>query len=166
MMKRIYILCIIVLCAVFFLSGCGYRIQRKASLPFREIKIGLIENRTFEPKLQDRLHRALTEEFLRQGLTVTPAAERTLTGVIHNYQMNSISQKNGITIEYNVVINADFKIVDGGGKITERKNISSPFIVSFTGSSDMGTLIASRDAAEEKAAKDIALEVAGALLFP
>lgn len=163
-MKRLSIICTVVFC-VLYLSGCGYRVQRRASLPFTEIKIGLIENRTFEPKLQDKLHRALTEEFLKQGLIVSPAAERTLTGVINTFQMNSISEKNGITIEYNVVVNADFTIVDGEGKVTEKKSISSPFIVSFTGSQDMGSLIASREAAEEKAARDIALEVAGALLF-
>ncbi len=55
---------------VLSLSGCGYTIHTKASLPFEDIQIGTIENKTYEPKLQDRLNKSLTEEFLKQGIAV------------------------------------------------------------------------------------------------
>jgi hypothetical protein len=147
------------------LNGCGYSIHRQASLPFREIGIGSIENRTLEPKLQDKLHRALVEEFRKQGISVTPAAANRITGVISNFNMVGLSEKEDIVVEYSVMVNADFGVVDREGKVRELKNISSPFIVSFTGSEDLGRLLATRDMAVERAMRDIAMQIVGALIY-
>jgi hypothetical protein len=43
--------------------------------------------------------------------------------------------------------------------------IKSPFIVSFTGSSDLGTLVATKESAEERAMADIAMELVGELIY-
>ena len=59
-----------VLAGAFLLSGCGYSVHRQSDLPFSEIQIGTIENKTLEPKLQDKLHTALTEEFMQNGIMV------------------------------------------------------------------------------------------------
>jgi outer membrane lipopolysaccharide assembly protein LptE/RlpB len=147
------------------LSGCGYHIHTHAALPFTEVKVGLLKNKTLEPKLEDRLDRALTEEFLKQGITISPGAKYTLTGVIHGFDMVGLSEKAGITVEYKVVISADFTLVDSEGKVVGTKKIGSPFIVSFTASEDLGSLVASREVAEEQAMKDIATEIVGALIY-
>ena len=148
-----------------FLTGCGYHIHKHSALPFTEVKIGLLKNRTLEPKLEDRLHRALTQEFLKQGITISPAAQYTVTGVIHSFEMVGLSEKAGITVEYRVVIAADFTLGDGQGNVVGTKKTGSPFIVSFTASEDLGNLIASREVAEERAMKDIATEIVGALIY-
>lgn len=151
--------------SIVLLNNCGYSIHGHDALPFTEIKIGLIENKTLEPKLQDKLHKALTEEFLKQGIRINPAAKLKLTGIIHKFNMVSLSTKKGITIEYRVIINADFKLLDEKGDIKEIKNISSPFIVSFTGSEDFGRLLANKDIAEEKALSDVAMQIVGSLIY-
>lgn len=165
MLKRAPFPCAAFFLAVIVISGCGYQIQKKSSLPFSEIKVGLIENRTLEPKLQDRLHRAITREFLKQGVGVTPAAKLNLTGVVKNFQMISLSEKAGVSVEYRIVVEADFRLLDEAGKVITQKNISSPFIISFPASEDMGNIIAFREVAEERAAEDIAMELAGALIY-
>ncbi len=157
-------LTIVFLCASF-LAGCGYSIHRHADLPFTSIRIGDIENRTLEPKLQDKLHRALTEEFMKQGVSVDPSAPLELKGTIHRFQMSGLSEKAGVIIEYQVNIRADFRVTDEKGAVKEIKNIDSPFIVSFTGSQDIGMLLANRDIAEEKAARDVAMQVVRALIY-
>lgn len=153
----------------FFLAslftGCGYSIYRHADLPFTELSIGMIDNRTLEPKLQDKLHRALTEEFLKQGISVDPAANLKLKGVIHYFQMSGLSEKAGVIVEYQVNITADFTVTDQKGSIKEIKKINSPFIVSFSGSQDIGMLLANRDLAEEKAARDVAMQIVRALIY-
>jgi outer membrane lipopolysaccharide assembly protein LptE/RlpB len=151
--------------ALLIINSCGYRIHRQAVLPFTEIQIGSIENRTFEPKLHDKLQRALTEEFLKQGISTLPAAPLKLNGVIHKFQMSSLSEKKGTTIEYSVNIKADFKLIDENGDTKAFKNITSPFIVSFAGSGDFGMLLANRAIAEKKALEDIAMQIVGALIF-
>lgn len=151
------------LCSV--IAGCGYSIHRHADLPFTEIKIGRIENKTLEPKLQDKLHRALTEEFLKQGISVEPEAELELKGIIHHFQMSGLSEKSGVIVEYQVNITADFSLTDQKGAVKKLKNIKSPFIVSFSGSQDLGLLLANRDLAEEKAARDVAMQIVRELIY-
>ena len=162
--KRCFSLVPVVL-YLFMCAGCGYSVHRHADLPYKEIGIGLIENRTLEPKLGDKLYKALAEEFLAQGIVFNNASPYKLTGVINKYGMTSLSEKNGITIEYSLQVSADFRLVDNEGKVLEIKNISSPFFVSFAGSEDLAGLLASRELAEEKAMRDIASEVVGALIY-
>ncbi|MEW6109628.1 MAG: LPS assembly lipoprotein LptE [Nitrospirota bacterium] len=150
---------------IFLLHGCGYSIYGYRSLPFTEIQIGSILNKTLEPKLQDKLHKALVEEFSKNGITVNPSAKLKLTGVINEFELIGLSEKDEITIEYSVAINADFKVIDEKGDLKEIRKISSPFIVSFTASKDLGGLMATKDIAEERALSDIATRLVGSLIY-
>lgn len=156
---------LIIFISLFFLNSCGYSIHRYSELPFKEIKLGLIENKTLEPKLQDKLHKALTEEFLKHGIMIEPDANLKLTGIIHKFSLDGLSEKRGVVIEYKAVINADFMLTDEKGETKHIKNISSPFIVSMSGSSDFGSLIANKDLAETRAMNDVAMEIVGALIY-
>jgi len=151
--------------SLFTLYGCGYTIHGKASLPFDSIQIGKIENKTYEPKLQDKLHRALTEEFLKQGITVHPDAGYTLSGTIHQFQLNVLSTKADIAADYEAVIKADFRLVEPSGKVKDFKNIGSPFIVSFSSSGKLSDVIASKELASEKAIRDMAMEIVAVIIY-
>jgi hypothetical protein len=160
----LYVLCfmLFVLCFV----GCGYTIHGKTSLPFDSIQIGKIENITVEPKLQDRLHETLTEEFLKQGIAVYPDAGYKLIGTINQFELRILSEKADVATEYEVLIKGDFKLIDPSGNIKEFKNIGSPFIVSFSGPGPLDELIASKELASEKAIRDMAMEIVAILIYP
>ncbi len=160
-----YALSITIFLFVLFLNGCGYSVQRHSALPFTEINIARIENKTLEPKLQDKLYKALTEEFMKQGISVTPTADLKLVGTVSRFDMVSLSEKNGITAEYRVIVLMDFKLTDAEGKTKVAKTVNTPFIVDLTGSPDLGVLMATKEIAEERAMADIAMEVAGALIY-
>ena len=147
------------------LHGCGYSVHRHISLPFKEISIGTIENRTLEPKLQDMLQRALTEEFLKQGISVIPSARYKITAVIRTFTLVGISAKDNINVEYRVIMGVDFTVLEGGKTIKEIKNVQSPFISAFTGAANMGNLLAAKEVAEESLANDVAMEIVGALIY-
>jgi outer membrane lipopolysaccharide assembly protein LptE/RlpB len=151
--------------AVLMSSGCGYSLHRQADLPFTEIRIGKIENRSLEPKLQDRLHKALVREFTKNGITVTPSAGNVLSGVVRKFEMISLSERKDITVEYRIIIDADFTYKDNEGKIREIKKLELPFIISSFASEDMSLLLGSREMATEKAVADIAMEIVGALIY-
>ncbi|OGW25462.1 MAG: hypothetical protein A2X59_11935 [Nitrospirae bacterium GWC2_42_7] len=163
--KRLCCFSLTIFISLIFLNSCGYSIHRYSELPFKEIKIGLIENKTLEPKLQDKLHKALTEEFLKHGIMIEPDADLKLSGIIHKFSLDGLSEKNGVVIEYKAIINVDFMLTDEKDETRFIKNISSPFIVSMTGSNDFGSLIANKDLAETKAMKDVAMEIVGALIY-
>ncbi len=160
-----YALHIAILTLLSIVSGCGYSMQRHSALPFTEISIGRIENATLEPKLQDKLYRALTEEFMKQGISVSPAADLKLMGTISRFDMVGLSEKNGVIAEYRVIAVMEFSLVDAEGRTKLKKTVNTPFIVDFTGSPDLGVLMATKEVAEERAMADIAMEVAGSLIY-
>jgi hypothetical protein len=150
---------------LFTVFGCGYAIHGNLSLPFDEIQIVEIENKTLEPKLQDSLYRALTEEFLKQGVTVSPDAGYKISGTIDHFELRVLSEKADIATEYEVIVKADFKLIDPSGDAKEFKNIVSPFIVSFTSPGPLNDLIASKEIASEKAIRDMAAEIVANLIY-
>lgn len=152
------------LISALILSGCGYSVYRQAALPFTSIQIGTIENKTLDPKLQDKLYAALTEEFMKNGIMVGTGADTKLSAVINTFDMFVLSEKEGLTVEYRVVISAGFTI-EAKDREKELKKIDSPFIVSLTASEKLSTLLAVKDLAEEKALRDIAMRVVGALIY-
>jgi len=153
------------LLAGLLLSGCGYSVYTHSDLPIKEIKIGTIENKTLEPKLQDKLYAALTEEFMRNGITVNPYAETKISAVIHKFDMTVLSEKKEITIEYRVLINADFVVEYKDGSKKEFRKIDSPFIVSLASSEDLATLLAKKDLVEERAMRDVSMRIIGTLIY-
>lgn len=156
---------VIISLAALAAGGCGYSIHPQSSLPAKEISIGLIDNRTMEPKLQDKLVRALTEEFMKQGIRVSRGAEYTITGTVNNFDLVSLSTKAGVTVEYRVTMSAEFRLLDREGHVVVVKGISAPFIVALTDEGDLGRLLAVKDSAEERAVADIAMEIVGAFMF-
>lgn len=158
-----WIVCISLLTGLL-LSGCGYRVHRQAELPFAEIRIGKIENNTLEPKLQDKLSEALVQEFMKNGIRVSPSADTKLSAVIHMFDLVILAEKDDITIEYRIYVRADFTLEDRDGKKI-LKNIESPFIVSFASSEELSTLLAKKELAEEKAMQDVAMRIAGELIY-
>jgi hypothetical protein len=79
--------------------------------------------------------------------------------------MSSLSEKKDITVEYSIIIDADFTYRDNEGKVRVTKKVMSPFIIASSGSQDMARLLGSRDLAEDKAMADIAMEIVGALIY-
>ena len=115
------------------LSGCGYSVTRKAICRLKRYKIGTIENKTLEPKLQDKLHGALTEEFMKNGIMVSPYAETKISAVIQKFEMTVLSEKKEITIEYRILIMQTLSWRTRMEKKEFRK-MDSPFIVSLASS--------------------------------
>ena len=161
-------LTVLLLCAMLSalcLLGCGYSIHNKTSLPFTAVKIGRIENKTLEPKLQDRLYRALTEQFLKQGVDVNPGAGYKISGTIHQFDLRVLSEKSDVAVEYEVIVKADFTLTDPSGNTKEFRNTESPFIISFSGPGPLNELIAARELASERAMEDVAMEIAAILIY-
>jgi len=147
------------------LSGCGYSVYTRSDLPFKEINIGTIENKTLEPKLQDKLHAALTEEFMKNGIMVNPYADTKISAVVHKFDMTVLSEKNEIAVEYRVLINADFIVEYKDGKKKDFRKIDSPFIISFVSTDDLAMLLAKKELVEKKAMSDVAMRIIGALIY-
>ncbi len=84
---------------------------------------------------------------------------------IKQFSLLVLSEKGDIATEYEIVMKGDFILVDPSGKQKELKDIGSPFIVSFSGAGPLEGLIASKELASEKAIRDMAMQVVGALTY-
>ena len=157
-----YALCSMLLALCLF--GCGYTLHGKAALPFDAIQIERIENRTLEPKLQDRFHRVITEEFLKHGVIISPNADYKLSGTINFFEMYVLAERD-VAVEYEVVMRGDFKLVGPSGDTKDIKGIGSPFIVSFPGSGLLENVLAFKELASERALRDMATEIVGILIY-
>ncbi len=158
----------IALCSLPFalcLFACGYTLHNRTNLPFASIQIERIENKTFEPKLQDRLYQALTEEFLKNGISVSLKADYKLSGTINRFELNILSGRKGVAVEYEAIIRGDFRLTNPSGDTKDFKNIGSPFIVSFPGAGLLEEVLAFKEVASEKAVEDIAMEIVGTLMY-
>ncbi len=146
------------------LFGCGYSLHGKADLPFDTIQIDKVENRTVEPKLQDRFHRIMAEEFLKHGISVSSNADYKLSGSIKFFEMNVLAERN-VAVEYEVVMKGDFKLIGPSGYTKDIRDVGSPFIVSFPGSGMLEDVLAAKELASEKALRDMATEIVGIMIY-
>jgi len=165
--RKIFLILLLLTACSLLLNfyGCGYSIHGRASLPFDSIQIGKIENITLEPKLQDQLYAALTDEFLKHGIDVNPNAGYKLSATINQFELRILAESSDVATEYEVITKADFKVIDPSGKIKEFKDIGSPFLISFSASGPLDELIASKELASEKAMRDMAMEIVGVLIY-
>jgi hypothetical protein len=161
-------LLLIVFCSMLYalcLFGCGYTIQSRETLPFDSIQIEGIENKTVEPKLQDKFYRAITEEFLKHGISVQARADYKLSGTIKRYELHVLSERKDVAVEYEVIMKGDFKLVGPSGHTRDIKDIGSPFIISFPVSGPLEDVLALKELASERAIRDMAMEVVAALIY-
>ena len=103
--------------------------QGRDTLPFTSVKIGKIENRTFEPKLEDKFQKALADELIRNGIMISKTGH-VISGAIDDLKLRPLAEEEGVASEYEVIIKARFFLTSPDGKVKELRN-SGVFIVSF-----------------------------------
>lgn len=160
--KGVCCLSFIVCCLIF--TGCGYTIHGRAALPFQSVDISKIINKTFEPKLEDRMQRALAAELMKNGFTIDRGSDYKISGVISSFALSTLSEKSGVAVEYEVIIKGDFKLIAPSGKSRELRN-HGVFIVSFPSSEALQNVIARKELATERALNDLSSEIVASIMY-
>lgn len=148
----------------FILSGCGYTIHGKADLPFQSLTIGKIINKTFEPKLEDRLQVALVNELMKNGFLIDGTSGYRIDGMITTFELRTLSERAGVAVEYEVTIKGDFKLMDPSGKARALRN-RGVFIVFFSSSEALQNVIALKEKAIESAMRDLSSEIVASIIY-
>ena len=65
---KIFIIITLLMSWGTFLYSCGYRFVGSSPLPFDSITIDPVVNKTYEPRLEEIMHRALSDQFIAQGI--------------------------------------------------------------------------------------------------
>lgn len=163
-LHAIFILLLTFHFSLFTFWGCGYIIQGRETLPFNSVKIGKIENKTYEPKLEDKLQKALADELIKNGIMISKSSEHVITGVIEGFELKPLSEKEGLAVEYEVIIKGKFFLTSPGGKVADLRN-SGAFIVSFYNAGNLQEIMASKELAIESALKNLSSEIRAGIVY-
>lgn len=143
------------------LWGCGYSVRRA---PVDSVRIGPIENATYEARLEDRLAEVLAPELLKNGIRVDESSSYAIEGTLESLALESIAEADEVTTTYRVTITGRFVLrgpegeerkLPGGGK----------YITIFSSRGDLTSVIAQKDLAIRRAVKDLAEEISAQILY-
>jgi len=150
---------------VCLLTSCGYRMIGSTTLPFKSVTIMPVVNKTYEPRLEERLHRSLAREFINQGIEVKPeGGDLIIESVIRSFRLGAIGAINEIVKEQEIFMNVDFTIRDHEREI-KFKSIKSPIRITFNAAGTVSESVIEKERATEKACREIAKEIVGRILL-
>lgn len=150
---------------IFIINSCGYSIQTRADLPFKELYLRNVENLTLEPGLQDRFRKIAYQSLSENGFTLTSNAEKVLDLKIKNYRLLTLSEIGLTAVEYEIQIEVQAILYDKNGEKLMEFNPASPFRTVFRTTRELQRVIADRDIATESLIRDICDDLARKLIF-
>ena len=155
----------IIVVLVLFLSSCGYRFVGSTLLAFDSINIKHVENKTYEPRLEDRLHLALSKEFINLGIAVNAGdSEVALEATVTDFELGAIGAVDEVVKEQELIMTADIRILNNEN-VTEFKGMQSPIKITFQTTGTVSEAAARKDAAIDKACSEIAKEIVGRIIL-
>lgn len=155
---------LLAICSLFLVVGCGYTLYGKANLPFQSITVSKIVNKTNEPRLEDKMRIALTDELMKSGFVVDGSSGNRIEGSVTTFVLNTLSEKSGVAAEYEVVIKGEFRLIDTFGRAMALRQ-RGVFIVSFSSTDSLQNVVARKEMAIEKALKDFSSEIVASIIF-
>jgi len=155
---------LLIACCLSLIAGCGYTLQGKTALPFQSIAIDKIVNKTFEPKLEDRMQIALADELMKNGFLIDRSSGYKITGELTVFVLTTLSEKSGVAVEYEVTVRGDFKLIDPSGKARDLRK-RGVFIISFPSTESLQSVIALKEQATERALQDFSQEIVVSIIY-
>ena len=160
-LTALFLWCIVVL----LLHGCGYHIVGSRFLPFRSIAIKPVVNRTYEPKVEEKMHEALSSEFIHQGIEIKPdSREAMVETTIRTFALGAIGAVDETVKEQEVLMSVDIRAVINGD-VTEFKEMRSPIKITFQSTGTVSESVAQKEDAVRKACREIAKEIVSKLII-
>ncbi len=149
----------------FILSSCGYSVIGSRHLPFDSINIKTVVNKTYEPRLEDRLHNALSEEFLAQGIkVVSSGAAAALDAEVATFVLKTIAAVDERVKEQEMIIKVDVRLAEEG-KITEFRSLQSPIRITFDTTGSISEYVIQKERAIDKAFNEISKEIVSKIII-
>ncbi|GBD95289.1 hypothetical protein BMS3Abin06_00154 [bacterium BMS3Abin06] len=149
----------------FLVSSCGYKIIGSEFLTFKSVTIKPVQNKTYEPGLEERMHNALSNEFIKQGIEVKAAnGDVELQTVITTFALGAVGAVNETIKEQEVIMYVDIKVMDNGN-ITEFRSMRSPIKITFQSTGTVSESVAHKEKATDKACREIAREMVSRIII-
>lgn len=162
---KINIFCILLLLFCFLFVSCGYRFIGSGSLPFDSVTIKPVKNNTYEPKLEERMHMALSNEFINQGMEVKAVSSAAvLETTITTFALGAVAAVDETVKEQEIIMHVDITLISNG-KITGFNSMVSPIKITFQSTGTVSESVARKEAAADKACREIAKEIVSKIII-
>ncbi len=150
---------------VLFLVSCGYHMTGSRLLPFNSVTIKPVKNKTYEPHLEERMHNALSNEFINQGIEVRSSGGNVeLQATVINFQLGAVGAVDEKVKEQEIIMQVNIKLIDKD-RITEFKSMSSPIKITFESAGSVAESVANKEQLTDKASREIARELIGQIIM-
>lgn len=157
--------CLLLLAAPVLLSSCGYRLIGSRVLPFDSVTIKPVQNNTYEPRLEERLHNNLSSEFINQGIMVkTAGGDVELETTIKTFQLGAIGAVDETVKEQELIMLVDIKVIDRD-RVIEFNSMRSPIKITFQTTGTVAQAVAEKERATDKACSEIAKEIVSRIIL-
>jgi outer membrane lipopolysaccharide assembly protein LptE/RlpB len=164
-MKPVIIYFLFLTSLFLLLISCGYHMTGSKLLPFNSVTIRPVQNKTYEPRLEERLHNALSDEFIDQGIEVkTSGGDVELQAAITSFQLGAIGAVDETVKEQEIIMRVDIKLTDKD-RVTEFKRMRSPIKITFESVGNVSQSVANKERATDKASREIAREIIGKIIM-
>lgn len=153
---------------VIFISSlisCGYHMTGSRILPFHSITIKPVKNNTYEPGLEERLHNALSNEFINQGIEVkSSGGDVELETTVKIFQLGAVGAVDEIVKEQELFMQVHITLKDKD-RVIDFKSMQSPLKITFESTGTVSETVARKDRATDKASKEIAREIVSQIII-
>jgi uncharacterized lipoprotein YajG len=148
-----------------FHVSCGYHMVGSRPLPFQSVTINQVRNMTYEPKLEERLHNALSNEFISQGIRVMAMnGDVDLNATVTTFQLATIAHIDERVQEQSIILKVDVNITDENRSIQFR-DMQSPIKITFKTTGTVSESVAEKERATDKAFSEIAREIISKMII-
>ncbi len=153
------------LISYFLIYSCGYHIIGSKSLPFESITIRPINNKTYEPKLEERLHNALSKEFIAQGIKVIAInGDVDIEAAITTFELTPIASIDERVQEQEINMKVHVRVIDKD-RVSEFRSMESPIRITFRTTGTVSESVIQKEKAIDKASSEIAREIISKIII-
>lgn len=146
-------------------TSCGYRVIGSQSIPFDSVTIKPVKNMTYEPGLEDRLHNALSTEFINQGIEVkTGGGDVKLEATVKSFLLGAVAAIDEIVKEQDITMSVDIEMIDNE-RVIRFESMGSPIKITFQSTGSVSSSAAEKEMAADKACREIAKEIVSKIII-
>lgn len=123
-----------------------------------------VQNRTYEPGLEERLHNALSTEFINQGIEIKAGGgEVELQATVTRFMLGAIAAIDEVVKEQEIIMSVDIKMIESG-RVMEFKSMESPLKITYQATGTVSESAAQKEMATDKACREIANEIVSKII--
>jgi outer membrane lipopolysaccharide assembly protein LptE/RlpB len=147
------------------ISSCGYDLIGSKPLPFKSVAIKPVINKTYEPGLEERLHNALSREFIAQGIKVKAVnGDIDLTATITDFELGALAYTDEIVQEQDITLKVDVIILDKN-QVMEFRSMQSPIRITYRSTGTVNESVVQKEKAIDKSCSEIAREIISKIII-